>query len=97
MRRGIVQYYLKHKGYGYIRDPRTREEFFFMRKHLQTEIYDKAPVRFAIGENRYGLFACNIQLDDSGATAMQASQTTPKGQQDFAKQLPVDVVKTKEA
>ncbi|HKK74585.1 MAG TPA: cold shock domain-containing protein [Saprospiraceae bacterium] len=65
MRKGIVQYYLEQKGYGYIRDPKTREEFFFKKKHLQTEVYDKARVRFEVGENRHGLYACNIRLEAS--------------------------------
>lgn len=62
MRKGIVQYYLEQKGYGYIRDPETREEFFFTKKHLKTAVRDKVTVRFEVGENRHGLFAFNIEV-----------------------------------
>lgn len=65
MRKGIVQYYIEGKAYGYIRDPKTREEFFFTKKHLKTKVYDKAVVLFEIGENRHGLYAYNIRLEQS--------------------------------
>jgi cold shock CspA family protein len=61
MRKGIVQYYLEKKGYGYIRDLETREEFFFKKKHLQSDVRDKVMVYFAVGENKQGLYAYNIR------------------------------------
>lgn len=72
MRKGIVQYYLEQKGYGYILDPQTREEFFFTKKHLKTQVYDKAVVRFELGENRHGLYAYHIEVDKSGTTSTKS-------------------------
>lgn len=62
MRRGIIQFYLTDKGFGYIRDLTTREEFFFTKKNLKTPVKDKDEVWFEIGENTQGLYAYNIKL-----------------------------------
>ena len=59
---GIVQFYLKDKGYGYIREEDTREEFHFVKKQLQDEVKDKDWVQFEIGEGKHGLFAKEIRL-----------------------------------
>jgi cold shock CspA family protein len=59
---GIVQYYLPDRGMGYIRDPKTREEYFFLRKHLKTSVKDKDEVRFEVGQNKQGLYAYDIKL-----------------------------------
>ncbi|MEO0339870.1 MAG: cold shock domain-containing protein [Bacteroidota bacterium] len=62
IRQGIVQFYLEDKGYGYIRDLATREEFHFTKKVLLTTIKDKDRVVFAVGESKQGLFAKNVRV-----------------------------------
>ena len=61
MRKGIVQYYLPDKGYGYIRDTENREEFHFTKKNLLEAIQSKDVVYFEVRENKYGLIATNIR------------------------------------
>ena len=58
---GIVQFYLEDKGYGYIRDLETREEFHFTEKVLLTAVKDKDQVIFSVGENKRGLFAKRVR------------------------------------
>ena len=61
MRKGIVQYYLPEKGYGYIRDLESREEFHFTKKDLLEAIQSKDVVHFEVKENKHGLYAVNIR------------------------------------
>ncbi len=54
---GIVQFFLSEKGYGYIRIPESREEFYVHHKQLTEEIQAGDRVQFELGENKQGLFA----------------------------------------
>lgn len=58
---GIVQYFIKTKGYGFIRIPETKEEIYVQQKHLLTSIEKGDQVSFEVGEDRHGLFAINVQ------------------------------------
>ncbi len=58
---GIVQFYIRSKGYGYIRVDATHEEFHFRERHVLSEIEDGDKVCFEIGEDMDGFFAKNIQ------------------------------------
>ncbi len=61
IRKGIVQFYLPTKGYGYIRDLETREEFHFNKKALLTAVKDKDQVTFSVGESKQGLYAKEVR------------------------------------
>lgn len=58
---GIVQFFLAQKGYGYIRVPETREEFYFHRKNLRGTVSDGDTVSFVIREDKHGLYAAEVQ------------------------------------
>ena len=60
---GIVQFFLPTKGYGYIRVPETREEFYVHSKHLPAGTILKKGMRvyFDLEENRHGLEAINVK------------------------------------
>lgn len=57
---GIVQFYIREKGYGYIRVETTHEEFHFRERNLKTAVEDGDRVMFEIGEDNQGLFAKNV-------------------------------------
>ena len=61
---GIIQFFLKSKGYGFIRIPETRAEIYFTeKKQSKKEAYQKGMrVSFQIIEDRHGLEAINIQI-----------------------------------
>ena len=58
---GVVQFYLPAKGYGYIRIPDTREEFYVHRKDLRAPIRTGQTVIFSIAETRHGLQAIEVR------------------------------------
>ena len=59
---GIIQVYLPAKGYGYIRLPDTREEFFFKTKNLREPVARGDYVRFVLREGAQGWYADEITL-----------------------------------
>ena len=61
MQTGVIQFYLKDKGYGYIRIPETREEIFVQAKHLLNPVEKGDKVIFRIRENKGGLFAVEVR------------------------------------
>lgn len=61
MRRGIIQFYLKERGFGYVRVPATGEEYHFLKKHLTEEVEDKEEIEFEVKETKQGLKANNIR------------------------------------
>jgi cold shock CspA family protein len=61
MPQGIVQFYLTDKGYGYVRDPETREEFHFTHRHVEGEVQRGTSVSFQIAEDRHGLHAIHVR------------------------------------
>lgn len=58
---GIVQFFLKKRGFGYIQIPVTKEEFYVQQKHLLTPIVDKDKVHFVVKEDQQGLFATEVK------------------------------------
>ena len=58
---GIVQFFLEQKGYGYIRVPETREEFYVHRRHLKGPVKTGDQVRFVINEDQQGLYAAEVE------------------------------------
>jgi cold shock CspA family protein len=58
---GIVQFFLADKGYGYIRVPETREEFYVHRKQLRQPIERGMRVRFVVKENKQGVYAGEVE------------------------------------
>lgn len=61
MRTGIIKFYLEEKGYGYIRDPKTREEFHVRRQHLKTPVAKGEHVRFKVAEGKQGQYAVEVE------------------------------------
>lgn len=60
-RKGIVQFYIKKRGFGYIRDINNREEFYVQEKHLLSKIEKQDLVKFEVKENKQGLYAAAVQ------------------------------------
>jgi cold shock CspA family protein len=60
--KGIIQFYESKKGYGYVRVPSTREEFFVHKKHLDIPVCKGDWIRFDVMEDKQGLKAVNIRL-----------------------------------
>ena len=58
---GIVQFFLEQKGYGYIRVPETREEFYLPGRELKEPVRRGDKVRFVIRENKQGLYAAGVE------------------------------------
>lgn len=65
---GIIQFYLPNRGYGFVRDPKTRAEYHFTRKGLLEPIKDKDRVCFEVVEKKQGLMAVNIRKITSHPT-----------------------------
>lgn len=65
MPKGIVQFFLEKKGYGYIRVPETREEFYVHRRHLSEPVKKGDVVFFDIKENKQGLYAAHVRPEKS--------------------------------
>ncbi len=63
MRKGVVQFFIEKKGYGYIRVPETREEFYVHRKHLKDPIKKGDVVLFEVREDKQGSFATQVRLE----------------------------------
>ncbi|MEM1220554.1 MAG: cold shock domain-containing protein [Bacteroidota bacterium] len=61
MPEGIITFFLSDKGYGYVRIPETREEFFVSQKQTQELLQKGDRVRFTIKENKQGQFAIEVQ------------------------------------
>lgn len=58
---GIIQFFMKSKGFGYVRVPETREEFHVRRKNLLTPVQKGDRVRFEIKENKRGMYAAQVR------------------------------------
>jgi cold shock CspA family protein len=61
-RKGIVQFYIKKRGFGYIRDINNREEFYVQSKYLLSPIQKGDLVEFEVKENNQGLYAVKVLL-----------------------------------
>ena len=63
MPKGVVQFFLEKKGYGYIRIPETREEFYVHEKQLLESVKKGDRVSFEIKEGKQGLYATMVSLE----------------------------------
>ncbi len=61
MQTGIIQFYLKDRGFGYIRILETGEEYHFAEKNLMEKIKDKDQVQFELKKTKHGFYAANIK------------------------------------
>ncbi len=59
---GVIQVYLPDKGYGYVRLPDTREEFYFKKHNLREPVVRGDYVRFVLREGAQGWYADEIRL-----------------------------------
>jgi cold shock CspA family protein len=59
---GCIKYMVVEKGFGYIRVPETREEFYFRTANLDEKINEGDFVRFQLQITRQGLLAIHLQL-----------------------------------
>ena len=64
---GIVQFFVETKGYGYIRRPDTREEYYVHRRNLLEPIRRGDRVEFVVRENKQGLYADEVKPVDNTA------------------------------
>ena len=62
MRKGVIQFYLEDKAYGYIREFGSREEFYFTKNACLEIVKTKDLVSFQVKETKQGLVAYDVQL-----------------------------------
>lgn len=62
MKDGIVKFFNDSKGYGFIKDSETQEEYFVHVSGLVDEIRENDHVNFDLQEGKKGLNAVNVKL-----------------------------------
>ena len=62
MKEGIVKFFNGSKGYGFIKDSETEEEYFVHVSGLVDEIRENDKVTFDVTEGKKGLNAVNVKL-----------------------------------
>lgn len=62
MNRGKVKFYNESKGYGFIKEDETNNEYFVHVSGLIDEVKDDDDVEFELVEGRKGLNAVNVKL-----------------------------------
>ena len=62
MKDGIVKFFNESKGYGFIKDTETENEYFVHVSELVDRIKDNDKVTFELKEGRKGLNAVNVKL-----------------------------------
>lgn len=62
MKEGIVKFFNESKGYGFIKDAETQEEYFVHVSGLVDEIRENDKVSFDLTEGKKGLNAVNVKL-----------------------------------
>ena len=62
MNQGKVKFFNESKGYGFIKDNETENEYFVHVSGLIDEIKDNDDVTFELTEGRKGLNAVNVKL-----------------------------------
>lgn len=61
MKKGVVKFYNHKKGFGFIRDEETQEEYFVGEKGLLEKIVDNDLVFFELREGKKGANAFNVK------------------------------------
>ena len=62
MKEGIVKFFNESKGYGFIKDDESENEYFVHVSELVDRIKDNDKVTFELKEGRKGLNAVNVKL-----------------------------------
>jgi CspA family cold shock protein len=62
VKEGIVKFFNESKGYGFIKDSETENEYFVHVSELVDRIKDNDKVTFELKEGRKGLNAVNVKL-----------------------------------
>lgn len=62
MKEGIVKFFNESKGYGFIKDTETENEYFVHVSELVDRVKDNDKVTFELKEGRKGLNAVNVKL-----------------------------------
>ncbi|AMM50359.1 MULTISPECIES: cold-shock protein [Hymenobacteraceae] len=62
MKNGKVKFFNDSKGFGFIKDAETNEEYFVHVSNLVDEIRENDDVTFELKEGRKGLNAVNVKL-----------------------------------
>ena len=62
MKEGIVKFFNESKGYGFIKDSESENEYFVHVSELVDRIKDNDKVTFELKEGRKGLNAVNVKL-----------------------------------
>ena len=62
MKEGTVKFFNESKGYGFIKDDETENEYFVHVSELVDRIKDNDKVTFELKEGRKGLNAVNVKL-----------------------------------
>jgi len=61
MKKGIVKFFNSTKGFGFIKDAESNEEFFVHVSGLIHEIQEKDEVTFEVQQGKKGLNAVNVK------------------------------------
>ncbi|MGB7786353.1 MAG: cold shock domain-containing protein [Salinimicrobium sp.] len=61
MNKGIVKFFNESKGYGFIKDEESNEEYFVHANGLVDEIRQDDEVTFDLAEGRKGVNAVNVK------------------------------------
>ncbi len=62
MKEGTVKFFNESKGYGFIKDTETENEYFVHVSELVDRVKDNDKVTFELKEGRKGLNAVNVKL-----------------------------------
>ncbi len=62
MNQGVVKFFNDSKGYGFIKDAKTGQDYFVHISGLVDEIRENDEVTFDLQEGRKGLNAVNVKL-----------------------------------
>ena len=60
--KGIVKFFNDAKGFGFIKEEETNEEFFVHVTGLQDKIYENDEVSFELTEGKKGMNAINVKV-----------------------------------
>ena len=61
MPKGVVQFFIPKKGYGYVKVPESREEFYIKKEIGMEKLKKGDKIEFEIKESRHGLIAVSIK------------------------------------
>lgn len=64
MKKGIVKFYNQTKGFGFIKETSTGEEFFVHVSGLVDEIQENDSVQFEVQQGKKGLNAVQVRVDN---------------------------------